>query len=273
MKYKLVACDLDGTLLDDNSVFTDKNADAVKNIAQSGVNFAVVTGRTFYEIPKDVRECKYIDYIIYSDGAVAVNKNSLDVLFSKYFTNDSVREIFNLLDSFDTMIELYEDGNPVTDDDKISEDALDYYGVDKNYRKVIFETRKGVDDLSEHVQKSVKTEIFNVFFKNPNERLECMRQLKDFDDISFTTSMDNNLEIMPLKVSKGKALSRLCDMLNIPDSRVIAVGDSSNDVTMYAYAGLSLAPANASDEIKKIADKVICSNNDGVADFIYKNIL
>ncbi|MGN1328490.1 MAG: Cof-type HAD-IIB family hydrolase [Eubacterium sp.] len=273
MKYKLIACDLDGTLLDDNSVFTEKNADAVKKITESGVNFAVVTGRTFYEIPKEVRECKYIDYVIYSDGAVAINRNSSKVLFSKYFSNDSVREIFNLLDSFDTMIELYEDGRPVTDKEKISEDALNYYSVDENYRSVIFETRIGVDDLSEHVKKSVKTEIFNVFFKNSEERLECMRQLKTFDDISFTTSMENNLEIMPLKVSKGKALSRLCDMLNIPYSKVIAVGDSSNDVTMYAYAGLSLAPSNASEEIQKIAGRVICSNNDGVADYIFNNVL
>ncbi len=273
MKYKLIACDLDGTLLDDNSLFTEKNADAVKKIAESKVIFSIVTGRTFYEIPKEIRENKYIDYIIYSDGAVTVNKTSSKVLFSKYFSNDSVREIFTLLDSFDTMIELYEDGNPVTDRDKINAEALNYYKVDENYFDVIFETRIGVDDLSEYVKKSVKTEILNVFFKNPAERLECMRLLKNFDDITFTTSMDNNLEIMPLNVSKGKALSRLCDMLNIPCSKVIAVGDSSNDAAMYVYAGLSLAPANASNEIKKIADRVICSNNEGVVDYTYKNIL
>lgn len=273
MKYKLVASDLDGTLLNDDSVFTEKNSEAIKKITELGVHFAIVTGRTYYEIPEALRDCKEIEYVIYSDGAVAMNKNTGEILFSKYFSATEVGEIFDLLDCYDTMIELYENGYPVTDKSKINDKSYEYYEIDENYRDVITQTRVGVSDFKEYAHKSEKTEIFNVFFKNQSERADCMKKLRDFDDISFTTSMTNNIEIMPKVVSKGKALSRLSDVLSIPWNKIIAAGDSSNDVTMFAFSGLSLAPSNAGEEIINISGHKICSNNDGIADYIYKYIL
>ncbi|MDD6728405.1 MAG: HAD family hydrolase [Eubacteriales bacterium] len=270
MKYNLVACDLDGTLLDDNSNLTEKNIDAIKNITSLGAHFVVVTGRTYFEIPDAVRNLECIKYIIYSDGAVAVNNNSKEALFSEYFSNSLAAEIFNLLDEYDTMIELYENGYPVTDKKKINEKSYEYYAIDPNYRDVITQTRVGKDNLNEYVKNTEKTEIFNVFFKNLSERTECMRRLKDIDDIIFTTSMDNNIEIMPCNVSKGKALSRLCEMLNISWDKVITAGDSKNDISMFSASDVSVSPSNASGEIQRISDDTGCSNNEGIADYIYK---
>ena len=68
MKYKLLACDLDGTLLDDNSNVSNENLTAIGELTKLGIEFILCTGRTFYEIPQVLRECEDIRYIIYSDG-------------------------------------------------------------------------------------------------------------------------------------------------------------------------------------------------------------
>lgn len=273
VKYKLTAFDLDGTLLDDLGNIGEKNMHAIKKAAAAGVIFTVVTGRTYYEIPEEVRACSDIKYIIYSDGAVVADNCTKEIMFCKYFDRETLAEIYSLLSGYDAMIELYENGRPVTDKINLSSAALDYYRVDKNYRSIIIKTRTPAESLADIVHSSDKAEIFNVFFRNPHERLSCMRALKDIDAVNFTTSMDNNIEILPQGVSKGKALSRLCDLLVIEQSRVLAVGDSSNDITMFAFAGCAVAPSNAPDDIKRIAGRTACSNNDSIADFICNNFL
>ena len=75
MKYKLLACDLDGTLLDDNSNVSAENLNAIDEMVKLGVEFAICTGRTYDEIPKVLLDNKSIRYIIYSDGSVILDKN------------------------------------------------------------------------------------------------------------------------------------------------------------------------------------------------------
>lgn len=273
MNYKLIACDLDGTLLDDYNNLGERNARAIKKIANAGIHFAVVTGRTFYEIPKEIRELNQIDYIIYSDGAAAVNKNSRTFLFEKYFTAELTGRLFELLNSFDTMTELYEKGRPVADAKKINEASLAYYNIDRNYRPVILATRTGDNNFEKRARESESTEIINVFFKDLRQREACLKELDKIKAVTVTASMDNNLEIMPYGISKGNALKKLCDMLAIPMESVIAAGDSQNDLTMLNKAGLPLAPSNSCEAVKRKVKHVICSNNDGVAQYICKNIL
>ena len=81
MKYKLLACDLDGTLLDDNSNVSAENLNAIDEMVKLGVEFAICTGRTYDEIPKVLLDNKSIRYIIYSDGSVILDKNKKKNIF------------------------------------------------------------------------------------------------------------------------------------------------------------------------------------------------
>ena len=76
MKYKLIASDLDGTLLSDNAEVSRENFDAIKKITERGVVFAPVTGRAMYEMPADVVNCPDIRYIVSSNGAVIYDKET-----------------------------------------------------------------------------------------------------------------------------------------------------------------------------------------------------
>ena len=272
MRYKLVACDLDGTLLNDNSSVSKENLKAIEKINKSKIIFALVTGRTLFEIPQELLECDDIRYIIYSDGAVAYDKKNSEI-FYKYISTDDALKLYNLLNKYDTMIELYENGHPVTDIKKLNIKSYDYYNIDKNYQPVIEKTRTGVENLEKYIKENSKIEIFNIFFKHLEERDECAKIPKNDFDICVTTSMDNNIEIMAGGVSKGKALERLCNHLRIDSRNVIAAGDSLNDLSMLDYAGTPLSAGNAQQYVKEYTGNTICTNNEHIAKYILENIL
>lgn len=268
---KLIACDLDGTLLNDSSAVSEENLDAIMKIAERGGTFAVVTGRTYREIPGELLECPAVKYIIFSDGAAALDNTNNEMLFTGYTGTDTVKEVYGLLDSYDTMTEIFNDGQPYADSSKLNDTSYEYYSISEVYRPVVKETRIGVKDMKNHLAEFNRAEIFNVFFKLPMQREDCARKLNGISGITFTTSMDNNLEIMSDKSGKGNALERLCRLKGFNSEDVIAVGDSCNDLTMFKYAQTSLAPDNACDDAKNAACRVICSNNENIAQFILEN--
>lgn len=272
MKFKLIACDLDGTLLHDDSTVSAENFSAINTLVKSAVEFVVCTGRTFYEIPKELLECDDIRYIIYSDGSAAYDKKEKKQLFARYIDNDTSLKLLKLLRGYDTMVEFYENCHPVTEANKLNAKSYEYYKIDEDYRPVIDMTRIGVDDLEQYVTDNNRVEILNIFFRNAEEREACAKALQDGFDVDFTTSMDNNIEIMAKGVSKGSALKTLCEIIGIEKEYVIAAGDSKNDLTMFEFAGLSLSAGNASDLVKAHADAVVCSNNEHIVKYICDNI-
>ena len=78
----VIATDLDGTLLSDSTSVSRENLDAIKRLYEAGISTVIATGRTFFEIPEELLECKYIEYIIYSNGA-AVYQRGKGVVFLK----------------------------------------------------------------------------------------------------------------------------------------------------------------------------------------------
>ena len=165
MSYKLFACDLDGTLLDDNSNVSKDNFDAIEQMTKDGIEFALCTGRTFYEIPQSLRDFQSIRYIIYSDGSVIYDKKKNKNVYEHYIDMQTLIRLYNLLSSYDTMIEFYENKEPKTDKSKLNINSYHYYKIDENYIDVIDKTRIGIDDLSSAVDLFDKTELLNVFLK------------------------------------------------------------------------------------------------------------
>lgn len=273
MKYKLFACDLDGTLLDDNSDVSVENLDAIKKMTALGTEFVLCTGRTYYEIPEILRNCNDIRYIIYSDGSVIYDKEKDKNIYEHYIDISTLCKLYDLLSSYDTMIEFYENKNPKTDKSKLNMNSYHYYKIDENYINVIEKTRIGFDDLSNCVTEFDKTELINIFFKNNDERADCFEKLKQFKNVYYSTSMTNNIEITADNVSKGAALGVLSSFLNIKSDEVAAAGDSENDLTMFDFVGLPIASANASIKVKNIVKNVACSNNEPIVKYILDNFI
>lgn len=272
MKISLIATDLDGTFLAKNSVVTDENLNAVENFKNKNVVTIPVTGRTLFEIPEKIRNNSNFRYFVYSNGAGIYDKENGTIFYAP-IENEEAKNIFNILNSYDTLIEIYTFGNPLIDKNKFNKEAFDYYNVDKNYISCMMETRVPTDNFYNIINKdNIRVEMFNVFFKNKEDRQECLDKISCYKGVEVTTSMDNNLEIMKKGVNKGTSLENLCNILNIDTNFVIALGDSRNDISMFRKAGTKLAVRNACNELKSIADTVICNNNENIIDYLQKHL-
>lgn len=261
----VISTDLDGTLLSDSTSVSRENLDAIKRLYEMGVRTVIATGRTFFEIPEELLECKYIEYIIYSNGA-AVYQRGKGVAFLKNIDRETALGVSRILDTAETFVELYTNGIPLVDTDKFNDEGFDYYRIDPDFLPEIRRSRIAVKNLYSIISHpAFKLEMFDVFFRNMQERAECRRRIKAcFPNLEITTSMSNNLEIMNTGINKGTGLQALCSLAGINTADVVAVGDSKNDITLFRAAGHCLAVSNACDELKAISNGIICSNNENI---------
>lgn len=269
----VIASDLDGTLLGSDTNISKENLDAIKRLNEKGIKIAVLTGRTFYEIPPELRECRYIDYFVYSNGAGIDNLNKGTVYYYPIEKNTAKR-IYNILNSYETFVELYSNKTPFVDSNKFSDEYFEYYKIDSDFIPEMHKSRKAISNLSEIIDSDLyNIEMFDVFFRNNDERKECYNRICDeFDNMEITSSMSNNLEIMNKGINKGTGLLRLCYDAGYNLADVIVIGDSKNDITAFKTAKKCYAVSNACDEIKAMANKIICSNDDNIMCYMENNL-
>ena len=261
----VIVSDLDGTLLGSDTNISKKNLNAIKRLNKKGIKFAVLTGRTFYEIPAELRSCGYIDYFVYSNGAGIDNSNKKTIYYNT-IEKSTAGQIFDILNSYETFIEIYSNKTPFVDKEKFSDSYFEYYKIDRDFIPEMYKSRKAISNLSEIVASDLHNiEMFDVFFRNNDEREECYNRICDeFDSIEITSSMSNNLEIMNKGINKGTGLLKLCRDAGYNLADVIVIGDSKNDITAFKIAKKRYAVSNACDEIKTMADRIICFNDENI---------
>lgn len=269
----VIATDLDGTLLCSNTNISKENLDAIKRLNEKGIKIAVLTGRTFYEIPAELRGCGYIDYFVYSNGA-GIDDSKMKTVYYNPIEKSTAKQIFDILSSYETFVELYSNKTPFVDKRKFSDNYFEYYKIDRDFIPEMHRSRKAISNLSEIMDSDLyNIEMFDVFFRNNDERKECYNRICDeFDSIEITSSMSNNLEIMNKGINKGTGLLRLCRAAGYNLADVIVIGDSKNDITAFKAAKKCYAVSNACDEIKAMANKIICSNDENIMCYMEKEL-
>lgn len=274
MDISLIAVDMDGTLLNDYSAVSAENLAAIRRLSKRGIMTVPVTGRTYNEIPAAVRNEECIKYFVFSNGSGIYEKEK-GIIYSSTMPRETALGIYNLLNSYETYIEIYSGGYPWADISKINEECFEYYKINPRFRKVIAHSRKKAEDFAEMLEKEeLRTELFDAFFRSMEERTACLDKLaRLFPQEQVVSSMGNNLEIMNKGTNKGTGLQKLCNILSMDIAETLALGDSKNDIHMFETAGCAYAVSNACDELKAIATGTICSNNESVIEFVEKNIL
>lgn len=272
MKYKLIASDLDGTLLAPSGEITKENLDAVASIVQRGILFVPATGRALYEIPESVRECPSVRYIICSNGAVIYDRKTGESV-RNCFTAEQFAQIRTLVGEYTATMTVHCDLYSVADAN-MTREMYEYYRVNEYYQAHIKQNNVLRDDFKEYIARPHEAEMLSLFFRYDSELEECRERLLAMGDVDVTSSVAGNLELIRHGALKGAALARLCEKLGISQSEVIAVGDSSNDASMLETAGLALAAANAADSLKAVADGVVCACTENIAcDILNKYLL
>jgi len=271
MGYKLIASDLDGTLFNKKGEISEENANAIKALYEMGVHFVPTSGRSYGEMPKVLKDNPYIRYYIGSDGGTIYDKET-DTTYSSCLPRELSRFVLDKLFEYPVSIMLHADNNSYVDADAHSADSYRYHNYSESWIKFVFETNKPVKDFKEFVYTK-DVEVLCVFFANYNDLLACKAFFEANPELLVAQSHQYNLEIFWKNAGKGNTALKLAEILGIDQRETISVGDSTNDYTMIKAAGLGLAMENAVDELKTVADKVICSNEQHAIQYILENFI
>lgn len=269
MKYKLIAIDMDGTLLNSENYISERTKRALRAATEKGIHVVLSTGRILKSATYYSQQLGLKNPIVASNGGIMVDADS-NILFKSPLDKKSIKEIVKMADDEDVYCHLYDESRFYSS--RKVQQVIEFYGETDGELNINLEIFKHIDDILCLKDLNIYKLIF--IDENPDKLRRFREKISKVENINISSSWWNNIEAMALDVSKGGALKRLIEMLNIEFKDVIAIGDSENDLSMLNIAGLSIAMANGSDEIKKKVDYITDSNdNDGVAKAIEKFVL
>ena len=271
---RIIALDLDGTLLDSEKRLSEVNRDALARAAEKGVLIVPTTGRFFGMMPPAVRDLPFVRYAITINGAQVYDRETDTALVRDEIPLDMALGIMEVLDRYDVIYDCYRQ-NWGWMTAALQDKAADY-ATNEHYLRMVREFRKPVPELKAHLKATAEDgDVQKVMlFATNRERsaaIDCLRKLLDeivarFPDIKVTASTWNNIELNIRTAHKGNALKRFAEHLGFTLENCMAFGDGMNDFTMVEAAGLGIAMANAEPEVKRVAKWIAPSNDaDGVA--------
>ena len=269
MKYKLIAFDLDGTLLDTDKNLPEENRLALEAAADAGMILVPATGRIYRGIPEPLRSLPFIRYYILSNGAAVYDAREDRLLYRGDVPLELALRCYEYLDTLPVLYDCYQNEQGWMSRSML-EAAPPYFEREPHILELLYGLRVPVDDLKETLRRRGEPlQKLQCFFLERDEELR-LAQLTEiprrFPELVATTSVSNNIEINSVNAGKGKALSALCRALGFTAAEAVAFGDGSNDSEMLRAAGLGVAMGNAMDSVKAAADEITASNDDcGVA--------
>ena len=272
MKYRLIATDLDGTLLDREGEISPENWKAVKEMKERDVYFVPASGRCFAELPEQLRESELIRYYILSGGAVVYDKEQ--DRFEMTCPEKTVKDwILDTIFRYPVCLMAHTGRESLVDASQHNAASYESYNMNSYWVEYALEKEKPMENLKEYLYKLDELPMIVIFFRNMDDLNACKKTLNGEKEILVVQSDPCNLEVVSRKAGKGNAMLSLAASLGLSVEQTVAVGDSHNDRTMLEVAGLSLAMKNAMPEMQAIADEVICDNNSHCAKYILDHYL
>jgi Cof subfamily protein (haloacid dehalogenase superfamily) len=277
---KLVALDIDGTLLNREGQIAERTRRAIGDLRQNGVEFTLCTGRN---LPLARRFAEQLDItlpLVTCNGA-EIRRLDGDLLQHRPLPVELAEQAHRILSKSDALFDIYWDDRIVIESKEAHlQRLITYYrtikNIDREYEKLLEQEIQQSHMFEAHDIKSwlasgepLAIEKFFVM-EQRTERLEAMfQELRQLQGIMVTTSHHTTLEINHISAEKGKALGVIADSCGFVPEEVAAIGDGMNDVSMFEYAGISVAMGNASEQVKRHAKFVTGPNSeDGLAQML-----
>lgn len=268
---KLVAVDLDGTLLDRDGEVSEDNAWALKEFDRQGGVVTLATGRSIQSAKEVFAQLALSGYTLASNGAyVAQIENGEIKQVLKNYTIDP--ETVKTALSLAMKAEVTVVASRATQDDRISF-AQDKNEVNSPYYAQFNLKESKAEDLWELIEKEAIRYFKLAFTDKDTSKLVKLRAQLEKKNINSSYSDKYWLEVMAEGVNKGAALKFLADHLEIGLSDVLAFGDQENDLEMLEMSGNSVAMENAAPAVKEIAEKVTKSNAQSGVAYMLKDYL
>ena len=271
MSYRLLAMDIDGTVLNSEKVITPRTEAAIRAAIAAGKDVFFATGRSPMEVKKELSAFPEMNYAMFVSGALVRDLKTGETVHSVHIPFPIVEKILDIGEKSRGFLGIYAGNNVYAE--KKYRGHMGEYGC-KCFEELYERCTIWVDDLREAAQEH-REEVhkINFYFGNEEDYLACGEELKKLP-VTRASGIPHNDEVSPCGVNKGEALLAMCEKLGIPVSETIAVGDQTNDLEMIRAAGLGVAMGNATEEVKAAADVITADcDHDGVAEIIEKYLL
>ncbi len=262
-RYKLVALDIDGTLLNSRMEVTGPVREAVNRALANGTKVTLATGRMYVAARPFALELGIDAPLVTYQGAL-VKTVSGEELIHRPLGLELAREVISRVNAYGYHINLYLDDRLYVESE--SKEARDYAAISGIPLYPVGDLLQFMDREPTKVLAIAREELLD----------ELAEELKPHfaGKLHISKSKPHFLEFSHPKATKAHALDHLAGLYGISKDEIIAVGDSYNDLEMLNYAGLGVVLDNARDEVKKHADYIAPSNDhDGVAHVLYKFVL
>lgn len=280
--YKLVAIDLDGTMLNEYGVVTQNTKDIIEKVQEKGIEVIIASGRPIDSIKTIAKEIKSEKFFISGNGAIIYDIAKDEIIYENTLKKQKVLDIIKICEENSIYYNIYTEKEIIA---KSLQFNVLYYNKENADKEENEKTHINiVEDVYEYITKR-EEKIVKITICDNNKAIfnSIIRKVKEISEIEVleVSHMSRKMirqgteevpieyfytEISAKNVDKWNALEFLKKQMNIKTEEIIAIGDNINDKKMIENAGIGIAMGQSHPEIKKIADKVTISNiDDGVA--------
>ncbi len=266
--YKLVAIDMDGTLLREDKSVSDRTREAIKAAKAKGVKIVLASGRPIEGINRYLEELDLIskeDYVLSYNGSLVLNTETKEVISSDILSGKDIHDLYKTSKELGVNIHAFSRTHGL-----ITPKTSAYTEVEAEINGIrINEMDFNLVDKNDEIVKIM-------FIDEPEILSKALDNLPEdlYNKYTIVRSTPFFLEFLNINSNKGTGIEALANYLKIKKEEIICIGDADNDRHMVEYAGLGVAMENAIEDIKNISQYITSSNNDdGVAEVIEKFIL
>lgn len=266
--YKIIALDMDGTLLNDKKVITDRTKDALIKAREKGVKVVLASGRPVDGLKQYLEELNLIsdeEYVLSFNGSLVQKVKSEEVLYEIGLNGKDLHYLYDVSNNLGVNIHAFSPTRGL-----ITPKVSKYTELEARLNNIDI----NICDFNEVTEDE---HIVKVMFIDEEELIDKVVEklpAEMYEKFKVVRSSPFFLEEINKESGKATGLAALAKYLNVSKDEIIAVGDAENDLDMIEYAGLGVAMGNASESVKKIANYITAdNNNDGIAEVIEKFIL
>lgn len=267
---KLLFSDLDETLLSSDKTISEKNLAAIRQMTEEGHGFVICTGRPLYSAKVLARQYGFMGrgyYIVSYNGGQIVDTSNNKELYHEGISREVVKYLFEKAHEWDLNVQTYNDDCILVDEDS---EYIKWYSS-----RIRMPYRVTGDVMAALEADPLKCIVAHMTDHAKLERFR--REVGDTISDAASNIFSNPvlLEFGSLKASKGIAVEKLAQLLEVDIKDTVACGDEENDISMLKAAGIGVGMINAVPAVHKICDVVTKNdnNNDAIAEIIYKYIL
>lgn len=288
--YKLIAIDLDGTLLNSYGQVSEKNKNAIQKARNEGAQIVLASGRSTNSVKNIASDLQIENYIICGNGSLIYDLQKNEIIYDKFIDKKKVLQIIKICEENSIYYNIYTENMVIAK--TLSNNVLFYHQENASKPENKKTKINLVQDIYQYVQQVEGQNVLKITISDSdniifNSIIRKLREIKNIDvlDVAHMSrkmiksgTQDVSIEyfyteITNENVDKWYAIEHLMGIMKVKKEEVMAIGDNVNDKIMIQNAGMGIAMGNSAPYVKEVAHEVVANNNeDGVAEAIEKYI-